>query len=363
MKILFLIDSLGSGGAQRQLTTIAPLLKKQGLSVEVLCYIDNDFFATPLNENNIPIHWITPSNYLARIIKIRRFIRNGRYDAVVSFLNTPDLLNCIAAIGGHTWKVITSERSATEAIFSTRRGKLIGWLKRYSDAIVCNSENARQLWIKYYPQYKDKLKVIYNIVTLPEITSTYVPRRDGKTHIIVAASYRYLKNPLNVIEAINLLDEDAKDKLILDWYGAKCDTLSGTKTYDEASRLINKYNLNEVIHLNNLTSSIIDRMNEADAVGLFSKLEGLPNAICEGMMLGKPIIMSHVSDYSVLVDESNGYLCDYDNPISISEAFVCAISNTTDQLKLMGELSRNKGYRLFENKNIIDRWLFLCQNR
>ena len=36
MKLLLFIDSLGSGGAQRQLTTIAPLLKQQGIDVEVL---------------------------------------------------------------------------------------------------------------------------------------------------------------------------------------------------------------------------------------------------------------------------------------------------------------------------------------
>lgn len=43
MKLLFLIDSLGSGGAQRQIVTIIPLLKQKGVEVEVLCYHEDTF--------------------------------------------------------------------------------------------------------------------------------------------------------------------------------------------------------------------------------------------------------------------------------------------------------------------------------
>lgn len=49
MKLLFLIDSLGSGGAQRQMVTIAPLLKQQGMDVEILCYYQDTFFIEQLN--------------------------------------------------------------------------------------------------------------------------------------------------------------------------------------------------------------------------------------------------------------------------------------------------------------------------
>jgi glycosyltransferase involved in cell wall biosynthesis len=38
-------------------------------------------------------------------------------------------------------------------------------------------------------------------------------------------------------------------------------------------------------------------MYESDVVALVSKLEGLPNTVCEGMALGKPIIMTRVFRY------------------------------------------------------------------
>ena len=44
MKILLLIDSLGSGGAQRQMVTLAALLKQRGQEVSFLLYADDGFF-------------------------------------------------------------------------------------------------------------------------------------------------------------------------------------------------------------------------------------------------------------------------------------------------------------------------------
>lgn len=333
-----------------------PLLKQQGFDIEVLCYYKNDFFAFPLVDNDISIHWITPNNYLVRILKIRYFVRRGNYDVVISFLDTPDLLNCLSAIGGHSWKVITSERSAKEAVFTTWRGKFIGWIKKYSDAIVCNSENARQLWLKYYPQYEDKLKVIYNIVTLPEIISTYIPRKDGKTHIVVAASYQYLKNPINVIKAINQLEEVDKVKLVVDWYGKMEVSAGNQQAYNEVVALINEYKLQEIVHLNEAVTAIAVKMNEADAVGLFSRFEGLPNVICEAMTLGKPVIMSRVSDYNILVDESNGLLCDWNDVNSIKEALCALLLLSENQLIVVGEASKKKSELLFEKKAIINQW-------
>lgn len=98
-------------------------------------------------------------------------------------------------------------------------------------------------------------------------------------------------------------------------------------------------------------------MNQADIIGLFSELEGLPNAICEGMMLGKPIIMTHVSDFELLVDENNGFLCDWDNPLSIRDTLRKTINLTNEDLIRMGKNSKEKAEKLFPEEVIINQWL------
>lgn len=363
MKILFLIDSLGSGGAQRQIVTVAKLLKDRGIEVSILCYIHEDFFSKVLEENEIMIHWLEEHNYLKRIIRVRKFIRRGNFNTVISFLNVPNFLNNIAAIGGKTWKVITSERSSKETTLTSLKGRVFSWFQRYSDFIVCNSNNAKEMWLKYKPQYNNKLKVIYNPILLPLITTNYIHRKNGQLHIVIAASYQYLKNPIGVVNALMLMNNDEKNNIKINWYGRKDVSKGDTRAYDEAINLIEENELEDVILLNEETTDIINKMNEADFVGLFSELEGLPNAICEGMMIGKPVIMTKVSDYNQLVDHKNGFLCKWDEPESIKNAFVAAMNLSDDQIMRMGANSKEKAKKLFSKETIVEQWMNLITGK
>lgn len=361
MKLLLLISSLGSGGAERQLVTMGTLFHEQGLHVEFLVYHEDDFFKHILDEKGIKVNQLCPKNHIDRIIKVRRFIRKSDFDAVISFLEVNNFLASVSAIGGKRWKLITNELSSKMSTFNTPRSKVFNFFQRFSDTLVCNSHNAKLMWEKYYPKYKDKLKVIYNPVLLPIITSEYIPKRDGKLHIIVAASYQYLKNPIGLIKSLLLMNQENRSKIVVNWYGRIEVSKGNTRAYDESVGLIVENNLENVINLNGPTKDIANKMNEADVVALFSELEGLPNAICEGMMIGKPIIMSKVSDYADLVDDTNGVLCDWDNPESIKYALLDAMQWSVDELREKGINSKNKAENLFSSKVIINQWIKLIR--
>jgi len=357
MKLLLLISSLGSGGAERQLVTMGTLFHEQGLHVEFLVYHEDDFFKHILDEKGIKVNQLCPKNHIDRIIKVRRFIRKSDFDAVISFLEVNNFLASVSAIGGKRWKLITNELSSKMSTFNTPRSKVFNFFQRFSDTLVCNSHNAKLMWEKYYPKYKDKLKVIYNPVLLPIITSEYIPKRDGKLHIIVAASYQYLKNPIGLIKALSLMNQENRSKIVVNWYGRIEGSKGNTRVYDEAVGLIVENNLENVINLNGPTKDIANKMNEADVVALFSELEGLPNAICEGMMIGKPIIMTKVSDYADLVDDTNGVLCDWDKPESIKDAILYMAQLTNKELLDKGEKSLAKADTLFSSKMIVNQWI------
>ena len=359
-RILFLSPNLGrgGGGAERQIVTVACLLKDEGYEVEFLCYAEGDFYAHILEEKEIPIYWRTLSNPLKRMLVVRKFIRRRYYDAVISFLETPNFLNNFAAIGGKRWKVITGERSAQKRTFLSKKGKIFCWFQRYADYIVCNSDNAREMWLKYEPKYGAKLKTIYNSVVLQAVTSEYVPKSGGKLHIVIAASYLDVKNPIGVIKALSMLPEEKRAKIHIDWYGKNDDHRK--IVYDEMRKMVLKYSLDNIL-LHSVTENIQNVMNEADVVAMFSKYEGLPNAICEGMMLGKPIIMTRVSDYSVLVDEKNGFLCDWDKPETMRDALEQAISLKEKELLRMGKNSKLKAENLFSRESIKSKWVSLIE--
>jgi glycosyltransferase involved in cell wall biosynthesis len=362
MKVLLVIDSLGSGGAQRQMVTLAKMLKEKKYDVHIVCYSREDFFVDVLDRENIPVYWLIENNYLKRVINVRRFIRKGQYDAVISFMDLPNFLNCFAAFGGKKWKSITNELSAKQSTFISNRGRIFAWFQRYSDALICNSHNAKNMWLKYYPQYKSKLGVIYNPIILPEIKSDYMPKKDGKLHVVIAASYQNLKNPIGLIKALTLMSEREKEKIRINWFGEKNVSDGGIKCYEAAAKLIVEHNLHQVISLNGPTREIAKKMYEADVVALMSRVEGLPNAVLEGMAMGKVIIMSRVSDYSILVDATNGFLCDWHNLESIKNTLVEAIDLSSEQLNMMGQKSKEKAEHLFSSEVIVKQWMDLIEN-
>lgn len=356
MKLLCLIDNLGSGGAQRQLVNLAILWKRKGHEVIFTCYGDANFYESQLEENEINIYRIKNKNILDRIIKIRKFIRKCNPDIVISFLLTPNLLACISSIGKHKWKLITSELSANEKSFLGLRSKIYKWFERYSDWTVCNSYNAQQMWERYYPQFVHRISTIYNPVIMPQTQTNTEKRQDGRRRIVVAASYQGLKNPINVIEAVNKLSEAQQKRLIIDWYGRKEVTTGNVEIAEQAERLVAQYGLDACVHLNEATHEIYKEMCNADAVGLFSLYEGLPNAVCEGMMLGKPILMTRMSDYARLVTKDNGFLCDAEDVQSIKGALVSFLQASDETLESMGRSSRERAMELFAADRIVEQW-------
>lgn len=357
MNILLFIDNLGSGGAQRQLVNLAVLFKENGHNIKFLVYGDVPFFEKKLIDNNIKIIKIIEKNSVKRLFKIRKFIRRNWQDVVISFLNTPNFIACFSAIGKHPWKLITNERSGTEQSFKGLKNKIFKWFERYSDHTVCNSYAAKQIWLKYLPKKEKNLSVIYNYIDInvENFSNEIQILKNSKVNIVVVASYQYLKNILNVIQAINLINKDLVKKLKLDWYGRIEVEVNNSLAYNEATKLLESYNLNNVVTLHEENSNIYPIMYEADLIGLFSKYEGLPNVICEALTLGKPIIMTPVSDYNILLS-NNGILCKSYEIEDIKNALEVVLRLDKKEILKMGENSLFIAKSLFNKNKVYEMW-------
>lgn len=350
--ILFIAMNLNSGGAERQMVSLACALKEKKYDVSFICYEKGDFFLPELEKNGIKVVWLIHKTIIGRLISVRNYVRKNEYSAVISFLETPNILNIFSAFGKRSWRVITGERSSKEENLLSLRGRLVAFLQRYSDAIVCNSEHAAAMWRNHYPNLSDKINVIYNMVRLNMFSNSHLKNSTNSISMVVAASYQLLKNPINVIKAVSLLSDEAKSKFRLNWFGSAAVNHS---VFNECIDMLNQYQLSDVIHLNGPTKYIHQEMASADYVGLFSTVEGLPNAICEAMALGKPVIMSKVSDYATLIN-GNGFLCDADNVVSIYRVLERVLSTSELQKIEMGRASRKLAMQLFDIKLILSKW-------
>ncbi len=356
------MGGLNSGGAEHQMVLLASLLKRAGYNVTFLTVGNENFFLHYLNDAMIPIIRIRPSHIKAlkhlQLITIPYLIgqelKLGHYDTVISFLGIYNFANCIFANYSKTeHRAITGIRNNRHEVWHSWKNKFFTLFEINAYQKVSNSDSARIKFANDHPALSKKLTTIYNIVDLPPINTSYQCRKNGKINIIVPASYRPVKNPMGLLNAVALMSTESQAKIHIDWYG----NIKGCNTcYNEMIAFIIKFHLDDVVTLHDATKDIANRIYESDVIGMFSTSEGLPNAICEGMSLGKPVIMSKVSDYEALIDCKNGFLCDASDPQNIANALTLVSQLTDEELITMGRFSKEKADILFSKDVVLKKW-------
>ena len=251
-RILCLIDSLASGGAQRQMVGLASLLKGEGYQIMVVTYFDLPFYLLQLQKSGVEYEYVACSTSLVdRLRRIGRVIKQFRPDVVISYLDTPNILaSLLHTANKNKWKLIVSERNTTQVL--SRRERIKFALYRFADTIVPNSFSQGDFIAKHYPQYVDKCHVITNFVDT-EIFSPGIKKKDGNMlHIIGVGRIAKQKNIPMLIEAIKNIFR-IECNVQVDWYGVKFDT------YNECMRLIYQYGLEGVFEFHEPCNNIIEK--------------------------------------------------------------------------------------------------------
>ena len=361
MRIALLIDSLGSGGAQRQIVNLAIELKRRGHCVDLVYYHQDEFHMATLLKADISPILVSNSGAISRLVGIRKQLKALNPEIVIAYLNTPGFCASVASLGKHNWKLIVSERNANRDAFLNKKSNLMKYVQaKVADQIVCNSWSARKLWEEFFPNASQKIETIYNIIDVPQIELSN--HRESKCKIVVPARYDSEKNLDGLLQALLLLSEEERQALEIHWYGRNRVGDEIVEVYRKGIDYINEHGLQHCISLNSETNMIYPIMAEADFVALFSHREGLPNAIIEGMTLKKPVVMSKVSDYAVLVNEENGFLCNPNSSEDIARALRGAISTSPAQRTEMGNKSYEKIKTICSRDVVISQWEDILHN-
>ncbi|MGN6802248.1 MAG: glycosyltransferase [Ginsengibacter sp.] len=348
------------GGAQRQLVGLAVAFKEKGHDVDFLVYHQENFFKETLDKYVIPVTLIQERNYLKRLLKMRRFIRKGRYDAVIAFLEAAGFIAEMAGLPRRKWKLIVGERSANPRIIESFKLRWYRWCHIFADYIVANSHANLALVRKINPLLPEKkCKVIYNLLD-PEIwkpADSYLPLQDGKLRLIVASSHQYLKNATGLIEAVHNLHQHEKNKLQIEWYGDK----SSDDSFKDALMKVKRYGLENIFSFYPATKNIREKMQQADVVGLFSFYGGLPNAVCEAMMLGKPVISSSVSEITLIFKDNKELIFDPNNKDEIIRVLKNVLLLPQKELLNLGQMNYFRAKKLFFKEKIIQEYLSILR--
>ena len=358
MRIGLLIDTLNSGGAQRQLVELAKGLKMQGHEVALCVYMPGRFYAHELQRAQIELIELHPRNRWQKFTMVYTWLQKWRPHVLQAFLDGANAIAELTSLLHHSWKVVVSERYAGPPL--DRMTRLRRQLHRRADWITTNSYANMERILLAVPSLRAKSSVIWNMVDLEHFSPpTVAPKRtsDGIVRFLCVASIDPLKNVLCLIEALHRLRRRNIHNFYVRWLGKVQPNACHMTTYEKMCGLVKQYHLENHFTFAGEKANVVHEYHTADALVLVSLAEGLPNVVCEAMACGLPVVLSDVSDHRKMVEEGRtGFLCSPHEAGSIANALQSIIHLPEGQRRAMGELARKAAEVQFTRERFIEEY-------
>ena len=336
-KILLITESLGQGGAERQICGLARMLTEKKYPCRLITYVDNQFYEQYLKDNKVDYELVSSlKGKFLRIYNMIKYLYGYKPDVVVSFLPSVNKMLCLASIF-YNCKLIVSERNNNIKISFIDR--ITFFLYRKATYIVPNSYSQTQFIADNFPKLKKKVDTIINFVDFEHFRPCCKNNENAILECLIAARYGKQKNVKRFLCVINRLKEE-RVKIHFNWYGS---VSFDREYYRECLSYVKDNNLNDYITLNPETKDIIEKYQVSDIFCLPSLYEGYPNVIIEAMCCELPIVCSNIYDNPHLVkDGINGYLFNPLDEDSIYNALKQMIQiSKSDRIK-MGRRNRQE---------------------
>jgi glycosyltransferase involved in cell wall biosynthesis len=289
IRILFCIDTLSGGGAEKVLIDVLKVFDYNKYMVHLLI-LDN--YGVYFNEIPTQVNWFTLEN-------IKHNLNTG-YDIGIAFLE------------GRATKYISQNKNISKKIAWVHINLLDNhWSKAFFkdvkeeqecysriDQIIFVSYDAQKMFNKLFRGLDvTKQTVIYNLIdkkSINEKKSEIIAKR--KLTLCTVGRLIQQKGYLRLIPILHRLQKE--DKLDFDfWF------VGDGYQKEELKNLASIYNINDNITFWGFCKNPYSFMNTADVFISSSFTEGLPLVIAEALCLGKPIVATDVTGSAELLGD------------------------------------------------------------
>lgn len=302
MKILHVITSLQTGGAEKLVSEIVPAFRAMGHEVDVALFNGVDSpFKKELEKTNCKIISFSEGGSVYSIKRFFQLLRIAKnYDIIHTHNSAPQYIAALVSIFVSA-KYITTEHNTT----NRRRewkwypGFIDRWMYgRYSN-VICISDKAYDNLLaflgKKFPV--NRIVTIYNGVNIERFISAQPIQRaaisstsTNKSVITMVAGFRPQKDQDTLIRAFTLLPDDKYEM----WFVGDGERRAALEQKIKEEKLNN-------IHLLGVRNDIPEVLHSSDIIVLSSHYEGLSLSSIEGMCVGKPFIASDVDGLHEIV--------------------------------------------------------------
>ncbi len=302
MKILQVITSLQTGGAEKLIVDMVPLYSNHGIVVDVLLFDGTDTpFKRKLQEKGIRVFQLGYSSCVYNPLFIFKLIPYlGKYDIVHTHITVCQYFVAFAKfVSRSKVNLVTTEHNTTNRRRSIKGFRIIDkFIYSCYNAIISISHKTTES-LQIYIGNKENIFTITNGINLSVFKDAVALNKEflvwNKSILItMVASFRdKQKDQDTVIRAMSLLPDNYSLCLIGDGIRRTiCETL------------VKELHLEKRVIFLGIRNDVPQLLKTSDIVVMSSHWEGFGLAAVEGMAAGKPVIASDVPGLAQVVGDA-----------------------------------------------------------
>jgi glycosyltransferase involved in cell wall biosynthesis len=358
MKILIIIDSLGSGGAERSTAVLSDYLFEQNIYFEILCLDKKKVgVQNQLKAKGYPINFIEKGNFIFQAKRISTIIKNGKYDIVHSILFRANLRTRFAKLFGNFFHLeslvnttYSKERFADVKVnkkallFYKKLDKISAkWGVNHFHSITETVKNHYVQEIGLDPEKitvipRGRKPILNNYADKPQNIETLM-------QLINVGRHEFQKGQIHLVKAVKILKEEG--------YNFHLTILGrdGTST-PEIKEFIVQNNLRDLVSLEGFKDNVSEYLIQSDLFVFPSLYEGLGGALIEAQAAGLPIACNDIPVlHEVVQENTNGKFFDVHDTSSIVSSIRFFLDNPKNCKEYGRESLRNYEAKFDETIN------------
>lgn len=292
MKILHVITSLKTGGAEKLVAGIVPMLSYYGHQIDVLAFDNSEpNFSNLLTDNGVKVTFFGKGFYnLSFVYRLGKIMKG--YD-IVHTHNTACQFYAALCSYFCGCKLVTTEHNTTNR---RRKYRILSFIDRWMynrySHVICISDKTEENLKAFIGKTKAEISTVYNGINVSHFNNAQpIEKNTDRTVITMVGAFRAQKDQDTLVRAMLHLDKNLYEVWLV----------GDGERRNEVESLVSQLGLNDNVKFFGIRSDVPSVIKASDIVVMSSHWEGFGLAAAEGMAAGKPVIASDVDGLAQVV--------------------------------------------------------------
>jgi len=361
-KIVFLIGSLGGGGAEKVCVNLANQFAENKIQVTLIVLNLYSSIYHSKVDNRIKLINLNVKHARNSIIALGRYIINYNPDKFLVFNHQLALILVILKVAlRKKYNIISrnisnlTQKKLHETSIWHRHvvNFFVKIIYRYVDKIIAQSNGMKEDLIRNFKISENKIKVIYNPIS-PDIERVFkniqLAKIAKRNEIVFIGRLSYVKGLNYLIDAFKIVNQSDRS--------LKLRIVGTGPLQNDLKKMAEDYNLLDNIIFEGFQKEIAEYLLFAKMTILTSIYEGFPNVLIESIALGTPVVSFDCPSgpKEIIHNGVNGYLALSRNVNDLVDKIFLCLKKEWDPIAIQKTSNRYNSFKIFTEyeKEIIE---------